>query len=199
MREESGEQAAMRAARRVPRRRCGGFTVLELMMVIVVMGLIAATVAMSADALLPRSRLNSEVRGLAATLQGTRSDAIARNAEFLVEYDLDEDAYRVLSPFNARGGLMLPSSEEEDRMAFGWHKLADGVEIASVYIGGQQVQSGLARVRFDPLGAASGHAVVFVQPMYENFYTIEVLALTGLIHFHEGLFTREPPEDGEFQ
>jgi prepilin-type N-terminal cleavage/methylation domain-containing protein len=184
------------AARGIPRRRRGGFTVIELMMVIVVMGLIAGAVAMSAEALLPRSRLNSEVRALAATLQGTRSEAIARNAEFLLEYDLDEDAYRVLSPFDATGGLMRQDSEEEDRMAFDWHKLADGVEIASVYIGGEQIQSGLARVRFDPLGAASGHAVVFIQPAYENFYTIEVLALTGLIHFHEGLFTRDP-EDGD--
>ena len=181
------------------RRR--GFTIIELMVVLVVMGLIAGGVAMSMEAALPRSRLNSEVRGLAATLQGARSDAIARNAEFLVEYDLDQDAYRVLTPFRLEGGLIGPDAEdaEDQRMALGWHHLADGVEIASVYIGGEQFQEGVARVRFDPLGAASGHAVVFIQPQYENFYTIEVLALTGLIHFHEGLFTREPPDDGDFQ
>jgi general secretion pathway protein H len=179
-------------------RRRRGFTVIELMVVVMIIGLIAGTVAMSMDAMLPRSRLSSEVRALAATLQGARSDAIARNAEFLIEYDLDNEAYRVISPFGLEGGLVGPEAEEEDRLAFSWHEIEAGVEIASVYIGDAQFHEGQARVRFDPLGAASGHAVVFIQPEYENYYTIEVLALTGLIHFHEGLFSRDPPDEGDF-
>jgi prepilin-type N-terminal cleavage/methylation domain-containing protein len=175
-----------------------GFTLIELMVVIVILALLTGTVAVSIEAMLPRSRLNSEVRALAATLQGARSDAIARNAEFFIEYDLDAEAYRVITPFSVQGGLLLYMSEEEDRMAFDWHTLADTVELASVYLAGDQISDGTVLVRFDPLGAASDHAVVLVQPNYENFYTIEVLALTGLIRFHEGVYTREAPEDADF-
>jgi hypothetical protein len=53
-------------------------------------------------------------------------------------------------------------------------------------------------VRFDPLGAASDHTIVLVQPEYERHYTIEVLALTGLVRFHDGVFQREPPQEGDF-
>ena len=175
-----------------------GFTVIELMVVIIVIGLISGTVAMTIEAMLPRARLNSEVRALAATLQGARSDSIARNAEFFVEYDLDNEAYRVVTPFSSEGGLMRFMEEEEARLAFDWHNMADGVELASVYLTGNQMSEGIVRVRFDPLGAASDHAVVLVQPSYENFYTIEVLALTGLIRFHEGVYSREPPVDADF-
>ncbi len=185
---------------RATRRQAAlGFTIVELMVTIAVIGLIAGVTAVSVEALLPRSRLNSEVRALAGTLQGARSDAIARNFEFWIEYDLDEDAYRVLTPFSIQGGILGAESDEEDRVALHWHFLDDGIEINNVFVGDEQHDQGKVRVRFDPLGAASGHSVVLLQPEYENYYTIEVLALTGLIHFHEGMYTRVPPEDVDFQ
>ena len=49
------------------------------------MGLIATIVMVNWHSILPRAELNSAVRTLASTIQGTRSDAIARNAEFRVE------------------------------------------------------------------------------------------------------------------
>jgi prepilin-type N-terminal cleavage/methylation domain-containing protein len=175
-----------------------GFTLMELMMVVVVIGLISGTVALSWESILPRTRLNSEVRGIAGMLQSTRSDAIARNAEFYVEYDLTEDTYQVLTAFRKEGGLMSLRDEEDERLGLGARKLADGVQLASIYLNGEEYTDGKVRVRFDPLGAASDHALVVIQPAYEATYTIEVLALTGLIRFHEGVFTREPPQDGDF-
>ena len=186
-------------ARATCRQAALGFTIVELMVTIAVIGLIAGVTAVSVEALLPRSRLNSEVRALAGTLQGARSDAIARNFEFWIEYDLDEDAYRVLTPFSVQGGVLGPEGEEQDRLALHWHRLEAGIEINNVFVGDEQHNEGMVRVRFDPLGAASGHSVVLLQPEYENYYTIEVLALTGLIHFHEGVYTRDPPEDEDFQ
>jgi len=185
------------AGARVRARR--GFTILELVMVVMLLGLVAAGVTAGWEAMVPRAQLNGEVRTLAATLQKARSEAIGRKAEFWVEYDLDEDAYRVLTPFRIGGGLLFEGEDEVNRIILDRHRLVDGVEIASVYIDGVESTQGKALVRFDPLGAASDHAVVLVQPLYENFYTIEVLALTGLIRFHEGLFTREPPQDGDFR
>ena len=46
-------------------------------------------------------------------------------------------------------------------------------------------------------GAASDHSVVLKQMPNEYEYTIEVLALTGLIRFHEGAFVREFPREAE--
>ena len=55
-------------------------------------------------------------------------------------------------------------------------------------------------MRFDPLGIGlRPHASTCCSSPTSHEYTIEVLALTGLIHFHEGEFEREPPDDGDFR
>ncbi|MFT5051883.1 MAG: prepilin-type N-terminal cleavage/methylation domain-containing protein [Chlamydiales bacterium] len=189
----------MIARPRQSRQAAAGFTIAELMMVILIMGLISAAVSLGMDSLLPGERLNTSVRRLAATLQGTRSDAIARNGEFWVEYDLDKEAVRVVTPFRIGGGSMIDDVEEwEDRFALPWDQVEPGVDIASVALAGDQFDQGIVRVRFDPRGAASDHSVILSQPKFESYFTIEVLALTGVIKFHDGIFFREPPDESSF-
>lgn len=179
-------------------------------MVIVVLGIAATMVSMTMDSILPGERLNTSVRRLAAVLQGTRSDAIARNGEFFIEYDLDyetEDGkggarFRVVTPLRLGGGTMIEATEDadwEDRLATPWEPLEPGIDIASVFLAGQQFDQGVVRVRFDPRGASSDHSIVVSQPEFENYFTIEVLALTGVIKFHDGIFFREPPDESNFE
>ena len=78
-------------------------------------------------------------------------------------------------------------------------RLPDGVEIDSIAISGEIYTQGPVFASFDPRGAASDHQVVLSQPAYENFYTIEVLALTGTFKFHRGSFLREAPDDSDFE
>ncbi len=66
-------------------------------------------------------------------------------------------------------------------------------------LAGQDQNKGSAIVRFDPSGAASSHYVMVSQPSFDNLFTVEVMALTGLIKFHDGLFEREQPEDDDFE
>jgi len=164
--------------------------------VIVVLGLIATMVTINWRAILPRTELHSAVRQLSSVLQGTRSDAIARNAPFDIQYDLDEHRYRVVTPFRMGGGLS-PSNEE--RHALEWHALPPTVRFLSITIGTEEYEKGIIYVRFDPLGSASGHVIVLSQPADQNTYTIEVQGLLGLIDYHEGLFERLPPKEDDFQ
>jgi Tfp pilus assembly protein FimT len=173
------------------------------MLVVVALGLLATVVYVSWEALLPRTKLNTAVRELAATIQETRSDAISRGAEFWIEYYFEADeshprGYRVVTPFRAGGDGGLAAWDDE-RLALAWQPLPGGVEFRSITIDGVQYASGRVQVRFDPRGSASDHTIVLVQMPYENLYTIEVQALTGLIQFHDGEFQRDPPEDKDFQ
>jgi len=179
---------------RAPRR--AGFTLVELLAVIIVLALIATLVTINWRAILPRTQLHSAVRSLGAVLQGTRSDAIARNAIFDVQYDLDEHRYRVVTPFRAGGGL-APTAE--DRQALAWQDLPTSVRFRSITIGTEMYEKGLIFVRFDPLGSASGHVIVLAQPADDNMYTIEVQGLLGLIDYHEGLYERAAPREDDFQ
>jgi len=177
-------------------RRQAGFSLIELLAVLIVLGLIATLVTINWKAILPRTELHSAVRELSSILQGTRSDAIARNATFEVQYDLDEHRYRVMTPFRAGGGL---SPTNEDRQALAWHPLPGSVRFGAIAIGTDSFEKGIVVVRFDPLGSASGHVVILRQPADDNTYTIEVQGLLGLINYHEGLFERVPPKEDDFK
>jgi type II secretion system protein H len=193
----TGSIAACAAPRadRTARRRAG-FTLVEVLAVLVVIGLIATIVTVNWQGLFPRSQLNSSVRALAATLQSTRSDAIARSAEFQVQYDLENNRYRVVTPFRFGGGL---AADDEERMALEWTALPETVRFAHVTIDGVDYDSGVVFVRFDPLGTANAHTIVLYQQAFDNYYTIEVQALTGLIDFYEGLHARPEAVESDFE
>lgn len=185
------------------RSRSAGFSLIELMLAILVLALLSTLVYVTWEALLPRTRLNSAVRELASTLQETRSDAVSRGGEFRVEYYFEAEdghprGYRVITPFRA-GGVGGLAVNDEERMSLDWHELPEGVEFQSITIAGQVINRGRCEVRFDPRGSASDHTIVLLQQPFENIYTIEVQALTGLIQFHDGEFQRRPPEDRDFQ
>jgi Tfp pilus assembly protein FimT len=169
---------------------------IELLAVIVILGLIATLVTMNWQAILPRTELHSAVRILASTIQGAHSEAIARNAIFKIEYDLDKHRYRVNTPFRLGGGL---AANEDDRVAQDWINLPESVHFRQIQIDGVDYSRGMVFVRFDPLGAASGHIVTLEQLPYKNDYTIEVQALTGMVDYHEGNFERLPPKEDEFK
>lgn len=180
----------------------GAFTMVELMVMVVILGMLATLTVMTWRSVLPSTELNSAVRELASTLSEARSDAIARNAEFQIEYYFEETpehprGYRVITPFRVggQGGLAY---EEEQRLARAWVALPQSVEFQAITVDGRTYTTGRVTVRFDPLGGASDHTIVLLQPEYQNRYTIEVLALTGLIHFHDGVFQRVPAQESDF-
>jgi prepilin-type N-terminal cleavage/methylation domain-containing protein len=173
-----------------------GFSMVEMMAVVVILGLIAMLVTVNWKAILPRAELHSTVREIASTIQGAHSEAIARNAVFKIEYDLDRHRYRVNTPFKIGGGL---APNEEERVAFNWIQCPESVRFHRIQIDGVDYTNGIVFVRFDPLGAASAHIVTLIQKPYDNYYTLEVQALTGMIDYHEGNFEREPPDEGDFR
>jgi prepilin-type N-terminal cleavage/methylation domain-containing protein len=180
-----------------------GFTLIELLAILVILGMLATLTVMTWQSVLPRSELHSAVRELAATVSEARSDAIARNAEFLIEYYFEETedhprGYRVVTPYRVgtQGGL---AAQDEERFARKWSVLPDSIYFKAITVDGTRYDAGAVTVRFDPLGAASDHLVVLEQKPYETFYTIEVLALTGLVQFHDGEFAREMPREEDFK
>lgn len=178
-----------------------GFSLIELLAVIMVLALIATLVTINWKAILPKTELHSAVRELSAVLQGARSDAISRNATYEVQYDLDEHRYRVVTPFRAAteqyvGGL---AATNEERQALPWHKLPPTVRFRSIAVGTDVFEKAMVIVRFDAVGSASGHVIVLDQPQDQNTYTIEVQGLLGLINYHAGLFERVPPKEDDFQ
>jgi Tfp pilus assembly protein FimT len=176
-----------------------GFTILELGIVLVIMAMVTYTVSVSFDAFVPRERLNTSVRDLADVLRQARSESVSRNSEYFVEYDMVEHRYRMITPLSLDGQPWIEGVDPEDfRRATNWEHLRQGVVFDSVTLAGTIYTEELVRVRFDPLGSASDHIVQISQPLYEISFTLEVLPLTGLIRFHEGIYERDYPTDLDF-
>ncbi len=173
-----------------------GFSLVEILAVLVILGLMAGIATVSWQATLPRAQLNTSVRVLSERIHGTRADAIARNLEFRLYYDIEKNRYWVETPYALEGGR-LAVGDEEHAIVFET-PLEQSIAFHEIVIDGEVYTDGTVYVRFDPLGAASDHRIILYQEMFDRYFTIEVLALTGLVRFHDDFFEREPPRDGDF-
>jgi type II secretion system protein H len=174
-----------------------GFTIIELMLVIALIGVIASIVTVSWRAILPYEELNAEVRRLSNLVQTARSEAISRSAEYQIVYDLATNEYWLLPPFGEDGRF---EAEPEKRTPILKHRFTPEITFESVTIDGEQfTQDEQLFVRFDAVGSSNAHTVVLKQTgESERWFTIEVLSLTGQIRFHEGIFEREEASDADF-
>ena len=175
-----------------------GFSLIELLGVCIILGMLATVVVVSWQALLPGTRLNAAVRNLSERLAGARSEAIARNATFEIYYDLDLERYWVRTPYRIGGGKATAYQDEERAIMDLTNLDEAGVALHSVKIDGELYRDGQVFVRFDPLGASSAHTIVLYQEIFDSYFTLEVLPLTGEIRFHEGVYEREEPREGAF-
>jgi len=185
------QPTAARAQRR-------GFSLVELMGVIIIMGLIGTVAMVTWQSLLPGTKVNSAIRDLSETLAGARSEAIARNARFEIYYDLDQERYWVRTPYRAGGGLATAADDEQHVIRDETLLSEAGLQIKEVRIDDEPYTDGVVFVRFDPLGASSAHTVVLYHDMFKATYTIEVLPLTGEVRVHDGLYERPMPREGDF-
>ena len=167
----------------------------ELLGVLIVMGLIASMVVVNWAGLLPGTELNASVHNLGAAIQGARSDAVSRNGEFRLYYDLEQSSWWVLSPYRDDGA---PARALEERVIVSRGHFPDSVVIQRVTLAGQEFVEGVVYVSFDALGRATDHTVTLTHTRYDMLMTIEVLPLTGLVRFHDGLFERPILEEGDF-
>jgi prepilin-type N-terminal cleavage/methylation domain-containing protein len=182
-----------------------GFTLVEIMIVVVLIGMLCGIVYASWQYAIPRANLNAAVRELSAVLQQSRSEAISRGAEFKIEYYFEPGnghprGYRVITPF-AAGGAGGVALQGEERLALEWKRLPEDVEFKRITINSVDFDKGSCEVTFDGRGSCSDHVVVLSQHIGDDeaLYTIEVRALTGDIQMHDGEFRREAPNDGDFK
>ena len=177
----------------------GGFTLVELVVVVLIIALMGTVAVVSWQSLLPSAQVNAAIRNLSEVLAGTRSEAISRNAVFEVHYNLDEERYWVRTPYRQGGGKATEEDEDRRVLLHNNNLVGDGLEIQQVTIDEETYHDGTVYVRFDPLGASSAHTVVLYHELFETHYTLEILPLTGEIRLHEGvLYQREMPRDGAF-
>lgn len=135
-----------------------GFTLAELMLVIVLIGLLFGFVFLRLDNLVPSQRLKATAREIASHLDLARNYAINSGKPVKFEYDLDAQVYRYYVPFELSedGKYILGPGEFELR---DWTPLNDTVVFKDVQLINEVAKGGLVTVTFEPRGIASDHIV----------------------------------------
>lgn len=180
-------------------RSTRAFTLVELMVVIVVVGLIGSVAVVTWASMLPKQQFHTAIRNLSEVLYGTRSEAIARSRPFDIEYDLDEDSYRVRTPYKVGGGFATAEDEPERLWTHATNLKAAGIELQQVTIDDHIFSDGKAYAYFTPVGASCYHTIQLHDEALGQTFTLEVLPLTGEIRMHDGPFQRKPVDDGDFR
>jgi prepilin-type N-terminal cleavage/methylation domain-containing protein len=177
------------------RRRESGFTLIEISAVILILALFVTMATAYLDQALPQARLESAARSLASEIANLRFTAVAQSRTFSLEYDLDGEAYRIVTPFRADGRL---AQIEEERIALEWSTLPDGVDLEDVLVAGERFTQGIYRIDFTALGHAVEHFVHLRRTVPEGRFTLAVSGLTGRVQFLDGYHERPEVTEHDF-
>ena len=137
-----------------------GFTLVELLVVLLIMGLLVTLGPIAFHRALPGLSLSAEARDVAAIFREARSVAIRDNREEVVSFDVPAKTYRLEGPGKAR-------------------KVDPALGLELVSASSEQVGDNVGRIRFFPDGTSTGGRVTLSSG--ESKYYVVVDWLTGRV------------------
>lgn len=148
------------------------------MAVVLLLALVLTTATVQLDGVLPLSRSESAARQMLSVLDLARTSAVSMGLPFEVEVYLEEDRYRIRTPFDEEGQI---ARDPELRTGLSWNKLPSGVHFSGVMDSRMILRDeGVYRLRFSQLGSADEIFLYLENEAGVNYdMTLRVLALTG--------------------
>lgn len=182
------------------RRNPRGFTLLELIVVLIIISLMSAFVAPKLTGPLSNLDLKTASKNISSSLRYIRSHAASEKTTYVALFDFDQNklvlATAATSPLaqkdfqiSSRGTFERVPADPTDHakgMAGGGktYKLPDGVRLAKAVSGEGEFNSGLFRIFFFPGGGSSGGAVTVANERGRQ-YRIQVDFVTGTVQLSE--------------
>jgi general secretion pathway protein H len=167
------------------RSRREGFSLIELIIVLVILSVITALVVPRLTQSLSRMNIESTARRVASALRLARSLAVTEKVPYLAEFDMGADMLTVVSyqtSFEEGNSL---ESEVNQTLAPRVYELTDGVHFKEgVSLDGEALTTGTFQMAFFPAGGSSGGRVVLGDDE-ERFFSIDVDGITGLVKINE--------------
>ncbi len=150
--------------------KTGGFTLVELMVVLVIVGLLLTLAPVAFQSAVPSLQVKTAAQELAAVMRATRSRAIKENREHVVQVDVEGSRYR--------GGR---ADQEE--------VLDPDIDISLLTAESELDEDGGGRIRFYPDGTSTGGRVSLT--LDGTTYHVVVDWLTGRIQVADRIAEEE--------
>jgi prepilin-type N-terminal cleavage/methylation domain-containing protein len=176
-------------------RRRAGFTLVELIVVVMIIGLIATVTVTRLDFLVPKYRLRGAAREVGSVLGLGKAHAAANGKDVYFEVDLSKGRFWLLAPFpkleaGDEGRFVVEARPLEYQPIFD-RTLPEGTQITDVILGSRNgTTSGFARVRLSALGASS-HVILNLRNEDGKEIAVKMNGFTGLISYVEGRLEAE--------
>lgn len=186
----------MHALRRTSLRN-GGYTLIELSVVLVIMGVLLLVTVGRIDGLLPRYRVRSCVREIASELRLARASAMSTGMPHYIQYDVPNKTYWILSPekVNQSGDEEEPADTAENAFKdaeYKWvrtmeRKLPDGVKFEKIVWSAEQTAEVMpVTVECTPYGSIRSHTIWITGEEDNSKFTIVASPVTGFVDLKEG-------------
>ena len=161
-------------------RRGRGFTLIELVVVIAIMGVLFSVVLPSLDGVSPKYRLRAAAREVGSEIHQVRSLAAGTGRTYALHYDLDDNKmWIILPPVEGED----PDQPLDERERLTTLDLPDQVTIEEVVLaGGSRVSRGEVDIVIDSLGNEGSH-IVYLRNTEDSLIAVKFNALLGFVDY----------------
>ena len=176
------------------RNRIGGFTLLELMIVLLILGLFSALLSVRIGNIFSGGDLRLASRIIIGEISRLRGQAAHTHREQTLLLNMDQN---LLYSFESSPDQGRPSERllEEPVPGLKATRLPDGVILEDVVIVSRgKVQDGEARIRFFADGSLD-RSLIHLRNEKKGVYTLEINPITGQVRLHDRYIDQQMSEE----
>jgi prepilin-type N-terminal cleavage/methylation domain-containing protein len=182
------------------RRRTKGFTLIELMVTVAIIGLGLSIIFFKIDTFLPASRLQAACRELVADLEHLRLVCIMvyKQPIYLV-YDKAQRGYWAYLPYEMDEDFEIIGPGQTELLDF--RQLPDNIVFNDVHVGARSnviMDTDQVTVLIHPDGSVTGHTVEIRDEYYEKSFFVRMASLTGFAEILDEEQSNEEIDDNSF-
>ena len=178
-----------------------GFTLIELMVVVTIIGIGMTIVFFNAGTLLPKSRLKAACQGVVTTIEQLRSQAIFSRQPIEFVYDLENQGYRAYYPFLFDEERRVTGPGETEIVQF--TPLNENVVLKDVTLGYSSDEDSYGGekeqvITIRPDGSVTAHIAHLSNKETGEEMSLRVASLTGFVEVLPGRVEYEEVGDRSF-
>ncbi len=162
--------------------RRGGFSLLELLVVLVIIAVSSALIGPRVAGSLATANLKTAAKRVAAALRYARSQAASEKIAYVAMFDLETGSLGISprEPMGEKSAGTAPGEDEGASKPAKVYRLPEDVRIERASAGEVETESGIFEILFYPTGGSSGGEVL-LQNERERRYWIRVDFVTGTV------------------